>query len=37
LRRLPTSTIPLEEVPNALLDARDPRELKVVVDVRGRS
>jgi L-iditol 2-dehydrogenase len=35
LHRLPTSTIPLEEVPNALLDAR-ARELKVLVDVGGR-
>lgn len=35
LSRLPTSTIPLEEVPNALLDARDPRELKVLVDMGG--
>jgi L-iditol 2-dehydrogenase len=36
LHRLPTSTIPLEDVPHALLDSRDPLELKVLVDVGGR-
>ena len=35
LDRLPRSTIPLEEVPAALLGERDPRELKAVVDVGG--
>jgi L-iditol 2-dehydrogenase len=33
--RLPGPTIGLEEVPAALLDQRDPRELKIMVDLGG--
>jgi L-iditol 2-dehydrogenase len=33
--RLPGPTIGLEEVPGALLDERDPLELKIMVDVGG--
>lgn len=35
LERLPRTTIPLESVPDALLRRRDPRELKVTIDVEG--
>jgi L-iditol 2-dehydrogenase len=35
--RLPGRTIALDEVPSALLDERDPLELKVMVEVRGGS
>jgi threonine dehydrogenase-like Zn-dependent dehydrogenase len=37
LARMPRSTIALDEVPEALLRDRDPRELKAVVDVGGDS
>lgn len=35
--RLPGPTIGLEEVPSALLDQRDPLELKILVDLGGGS
>lgn len=35
--RLPGTTIGLEEVPGALLDERDPLELKIMVEVGGGS
>jgi threonine dehydrogenase-like Zn-dependent dehydrogenase len=37
LERLPRPTIGLEEVPSALLDERDPLELKIMVDLGGGS
>jgi threonine dehydrogenase-like Zn-dependent dehydrogenase len=37
LERLPRPTIGLQEVPSALLDERDPLELKVMVDLGGGS
>jgi L-iditol 2-dehydrogenase len=35
LARLPRARIPMQHVPAALLGERDPRELKVIVDVEG--